>query len=211
MISLIHASRSRPKQSFETMKRWIQRAAYKDFEIIVSVDSDDQTISQYHDIYKSLPHDFTWLDAPNKSSVEAINRAARIAQGNILIVVSDDQDCPINWLNKIMKYTENKGDFVLHVKDGFQKNLITMPIMDRAYYNRLGYIYYPGYDHLFSDREFTDVAYKLKKVIIKNITFLHKQYSIIGAEPDLLNHRNNATYEAGKKLYLERKKINFGL
>lgn len=206
MVSLIHATRSRPHQSFETMKRWVQRAASDDFEIILSVDTDDLQIDQYYTLYRSLPHPFTWQEASNRSSVEAINRGARIAQGNILIVVSDDQDCPTNWLPKVQRYTRDKTDFVLKVKDGFQQRLITMPIIDRVYYNRDGYIYHPKFDHLFADTFFTDVAFKRKRVISKNITFKHNQYSIVGAVPDEINMKNNATYESGKRTYHELKR-----
>ena len=51
-----------------------------------------------------------------------------------------------------------------------------------------------------------DLAYKRGRVISKNITFKHNQYSIIGKQPDEIYQKNNATYESGKKTYLELKK-----
>jgi hypothetical protein len=206
MFSLIHPSRSRPQQSFDNMKRWIQRAASDDFEIIVSLDVDDPLLPEYQRRYEALPHPHTMRIHNNKSSVEAINGAARIAHGNIFIVVSDDQECPINWLPKLQRFCVGQTDFVLKVKDGFQNRIITQPIIDRVYYNRDGYIYHPRFDHLFCDTFFTDVAFKRGRVISKNITFKHNQYSIIGAQPDETYKRNNATYESGKRIYQELKK-----
>jgi hypothetical protein len=206
-ISLIHPSRGRASQSFQTIKKWILKAGTNDMEIIVSLDVDDSQIELYKNLYVGLPlciHD-------NKSSVEAINRAAKIAQGHILIVVSDDQEPSPQWAVRILRYTEGRKDWVLKSQDGIQPEMITQPIMDRVYYQRFGYIYYPGYQHLWADREFTDVATKLKRVIKKNIRFPHRHYSVMKRQPDEIYKRSNLTYEQGKKLYLERKKINFGL
>lgn len=206
MFSIIHPSRGRPLQSFNNIQRWIQRAASNDFEIIVSLDENDSKLPEYHDLYEALPHPYTTRIHSNKSSVEAINGAAAISQGNILIVVADDQECPINWLPKLQRFCVGQSDFVLKVKDGFQQRIITMPIMDRAYYNRDKHIYNPKFDHLFCDTWFTDLAYKRGRVVSKNITFKHNQYSIIGKPPDEIYQKNNATYESGKKTYFELKK-----
>lgn len=208
MFSIIHPSRGRPLQSFNNIQRWIQRAASNDFEIIVSLDEDDPHLFQYQAGYacsKDLNPNRLIVNK-NKSSVEAINRAAAISKGDILIVVADDQECPINWLPKLQRFCVGQSDFVLKVKDGFQQRIITMPIMDRAYYNRDKHIYNPKFDHLFCDTWFTDLAYKRGRVISKNITFKHNQYSIIGKPPDEIYQKNNATYESGKKTYLELKK-----
>lgn len=187
------------------------KAGMKDLEVIVSVDSDDQRQLEYFDLYSNLSFNWTYLSAENKGSVQAINRAAAISQGNILIVVSDDQEPAASWATKIMRYTEGRQDWVLKVQDGIQPKIITQPILDRVYYQRFGYIYYPGYEHLFCDQEFTDVAHKLGRVITKRLMFAHKHYSVLRKQPDEQYKRSNLTYEQGKKLYLERKKINFGL
>lgn len=206
-ISLICPSRSRPQQSFDTVSRWMKRSVNpKNIEVILSVDDSDPTLSEYFALYDKSDFAFTWFQFDNKSSVEAINRAAMVAQGNILIVVGDDQDCPASWDARILNYTANKTDWVLKVRDGLQNRIITLPIMDRAYYNRDKFIYHPSFEHLFSDTWFSDLAYLRKRVIVKNVRFPHRQYSIIGTPPDAINIKNNATYESGKKTYLELKK-----
>lgn len=210
MISVIHPSRGRPVQSFERMKEWFYKATLK-FELIVSLDNDDETLSHYNSLYQSFPMAHTLNVADNKSSVEAINRAARIAKGDILMVVSDDQEpCP-RWAARLLRYVEGKKDWIMKSMDGIQPHIITMPIMDRVYYQRDGYIYYPEYKHLFCDRELTDVAHIRKRVITKNIMFRHKHHSVTHRHYDAIAKRNDETYNEGKKLYLSRKKINFGL
>lgn len=199
MISLIHPSRSRPQKSFETIKKWILKAGMDDFEIILSLDDDDPTLGTYLQLYNNIER--TIQLAPNKSAVEAINRAARIAQGNIFIVVSDDTDCPANWANRILKYTEGRTDFVLKVKDGIQPTMITMPILDRAYYQRDGYIYHPAFSHCWADRYFTEIAHKRKRVITKNMMFRHMHYSVLKKKPDEQYKRTDATFNEGKRIY----------
>jgi hypothetical protein len=209
MISLIHASRSRPKVSRQTIQRWITRCSLDELEVVVSLDKDDPMLMEYTSSFcaftvKRLK--VTILKEDNKSSVEAINRAARAATGDIFIVVSDDTDCPTNWGPKILRYCAKHKDFVLKVQDGFQNRIITMPIMDRAYFDRDKFIYDPRFDHLFADTWFTDVAYRRKRVIAKNIMFMHNQYSIIGAPIDAIYEKNNKTYETGKRTYQQLRK-----
>jgi hypothetical protein len=207
MISLICPSRGRPQQSLDIISRWIKRSVNQnDIEVILSVDDSDPTLAQYFSSYDKANFAFTWFQFDNKSSVEAINRAAMVAQGNIFIVVGDDQEAPSSWDLRILNYTANKTDWVLKVRDGLQNRIITLPIMDHAYYNRDKFIYHPSFSHLWSDTWFSDLAYARKRVITKNVRFPHRQYSIIGTEPDEINIKNNATYESGKKTYLELKK-----
>lgn len=212
MISIIHPSRSRPKKSFDTIKRWIQRAGTDDLEVIVSLDLDDPMLNEYARLYEQLPFAHTKVIMDNNNAVKAINRAARIAQGNTLIVVSDDTDCCANWATKIIKYTEHKTDWVLKVQDGIQPKMITQPILDRVYFQRDGFIYNPAYDHAWADREFTEVAHRRKRVITKNMMFRHLHYSVLkNKKRDEQYARTDATFDSGKKIFLERQKMNFGL
>jgi hypothetical protein len=205
MITLIHPSRSRPQQSHDTLYKWRSRAGV-DVEVVVSLDQDDPMLEDYY----ITPGDTTLVNH-NRKAIDAINRAARVAKGNIMIVVSDDTDCPVNWAKKILNATAGKEDFVVKVDDGIQRKMITMPILDKKYHNRFGYIYNPAYDHLFVDAEFSEVAYRLKKVIHVKAKFPHLHYSRTGQKPDAVHLKNEATYPQGKELFTQRKKIHFGL
>ena len=87
-----------------------------------------------------------------------------------------------------------------------------MPIIDRKYYNRFGYVYYPEYRHMFCDTEFTHVADVLGRVLWRNdIEFPHLHYSITKERRDHIAERNDATWNQGKSLYLQRFRDDFGL
>jgi hypothetical protein len=209
MISLICPSRGRPQKSFETISKWIRKAGVE-LEVILSLDVTDPELTRYYQLYKETNAFILTLD--NKNAVEAINNAAKIAKGNIFIVVSDDSDCCSAWAIKILKATEGKSDFVLKVRDGIQPKIITMPVLDKIYYQRDGYIYNPEYDHAWADREFSEVAYKRKRVITKNILFRHLHYSVLkDKRRDAQYEKTDATFNSGKQIFLRRQKINFGL
>lgn len=208
MISLLHPSRSRPNKSFETISKWLSHSGISIFEVIISLDEDDPQLERY----LQLHHSFTPIINKNRSAVDAINNAAKVAKGEILIVVSDDSDCPHDWGNKILQASRGRTDWIMKVNDGIQKWIITMPVMDRAYYNRFGYIYYPGFVHMFCDTELTHVADLLKRTIKReDLLFPHRHYSVTKQRPDEVSKQADATWNQGKELYLQRVREKFGL
>lgn len=205
MLSILHATRSRPEKSLRTTKRWLECAGTKT-ELIVSLDEDDPSLKRY------LVHYPNAIVNKNRSAVDAVNKSAEQAQGKILVVLSDDTECVPNWGNMILKATKNKEDFVLKVNDDVQKWIVTQPILDRAYYNRFGYVYHPGFLHMFCDTFFTHVADALKKIVFRNdIHFPHRHYSVTRQRPDNVNSRADATWNQGKRLYIEMLKKNLEL
>jgi hypothetical protein len=211
-FSLIHPSRSRPEKSISTMMNWIARSAFRNLDIILIVDYDDHTLKVYYKQYEKLNFPFLWLDNQNDNAIQAINKGAKEASGDILIVISDDTDCPINWDKILTDAIGQSKDFVMKVDDGIQKRIITMPIMDRAYYNRDGRIYNPIYSHSWSDTELTEVAHLRGRIITRmDIKFPHRHYSVIGEQPDELYKRNDLTHDRDRHIYQNRKRINFGL
>lgn len=211
-ISLIHPSRSRPARSWQTVNDWVNRAGCE-VEVILSIDVDDPQKQEYIDLYQSR---FQVLIDVNRSAVDAINKAATWATGDVFIVVSDDFTCPKNWALILEKHLMHKKDYVLKVNDGVQNYIVTLPIMHRDYYNRFGYIYHPGYGHMFADTELTHVADVLKRLVIRNdILFRHNHYSVLQpalrGKKDEVTLRADATWDHGKRLYLQRVKEKFGL
>lgn len=213
MISLIHPSRGRPDQSSKTIHKWLNSAAdIHNLELLVSCDKNDPHLADYKDIYsKTIFKVNPVVTNQNRSAIDAINFAAQLSEGDLLVVVSDDTDCMPGWDTAILKEVEGKTDWILKTQDGIQPWIITMPVMDRAYYNRFGYIYYPEYEHLFCDTELTCVADITGRKITSNLMFPHKHYSVTKEKPDDLHKRNDATWRQGEELFLKRYDMNFGL
>lgn len=203
MISILMPSRSRPDKCFKTWQDWVLKA-HTDTEVILSLDADDPMLDKY-----TLP--VTRIVNHNRSAIDAINNAAKVATGDILIVVSDDTGCPYAWGKTIQKHMHGKCDWVIKTQDGIQDWIITMPVMDRTYYERFGYVYYPEYQHCFADTEFTCVAELTGCLVKMNLSFPHNHYSIGKSEKDYVSERADATFEEGKKLFIERLKSDFEL
>jgi hypothetical protein len=178
-------------------------------ELVLSLDQDDPSLESYRYFYPR-DHYNRMIIGDNKSAIDAINTAALFAKGDIFIVVSDDTDCMKGWDMAIMEETKGCDDWILKTNDGIQPWLITMPVMDRIYYNRFGYIYHPSYKHCFCDTELTCVAEMTGRLIHSNLKFPHKHYTVNGL-PDELNKRNDATFEEGRRNFIKRKDAMFGL
>lgn len=220
-ISIIHPSRNRPKEAFETACKWRDNADLG-FEYILSLDNDDNALSDYLKLFDNFGNTAKGCTYDNKSAIEAINKAAKIATGDLLIVISDDFDCFPHWdtllisaihwdAEKLFMQIDRKTDFIVKTQDGLQKTLITLPIMDRIYYERFGYIYHPDYVHMFSDQEMTAVGHMLGKIITVDLEFNHLHYTTGKSAYDEINRKNDATWSQGEALFNERLKTNFGI
>lgn len=209
-FSLIHPSRQRAEIAKKTIELWLGNADHpKDIQYILSVDHNDPQLKQYKRISQELG--VKLHIAMNKSAIEAINRATRKSTGNIIIVVSDDFSSPKHWDTDLLKELDGKEDFIVKTQDGIQEWIITLPILDRKYYDRFGYVYYPKYEHLFCDTEMTSVADLTGRKITSQLLFEHRHYSTGKSMIDAINIKNNKTWRQGEKLYNQRKAINFGL
>lgn len=206
-ISIIHPSRSRPELAKKVYDEWMGNAGNPDgIDYILSLDHDDASQLKYQDYFSR------YLSSPNKSAIEAINNAAKEAKGDILIVVSDDFSCPKNWDTELLKHIGERTDFVAKTQDGLQNWLITLPIMDREYYNRLDYIYNPDYNHLFCDTEMTVVGDLLGKTINIPMLFPHRHHTQPGGIPkDEVSKKNDATWAQGQAVFLNRARKVFDL
>jgi len=209
-FSLIHPSRNRPQLAQAAYKEWINKASgNNEIEYILSVDNDDVYINKYRDMGGLVINN-------NNSAIEAINTAAEQATGDVLIVVSDDFGCPFHWDNELTKVIEESGKdfFTVFVHDGLYGQLQTLPILSRKYYDHFGYIYFPGYKHMFCDTEFTEVSNLLNATIeARHIIFEHRHYSRadVGIKMDVVSKKADSTWKQGEKLYNVRKSNNFGL
>lgn len=208
MISIIHPSRGRPKLANATASRWVERAGTA-VEYILSLDYDDPMLRDYGPTF-TVDVPYKSVTSANESAIEAINRAATYAKGEILVVISDDFSCPENWGQKIEEMMIMRKDWILKTQDGIQDWVITLPLMDRAYYERFGYIYHPDYKHAWCDTEMTYVAELLDRKYTSMLRFTHHHYSA-GGTFDKTYERADKWFEQGRRVFQERVNKNFDL
>jgi hypothetical protein len=212
-ISLIHASYGRPVLAMMTAWKWAENTSGKhQIEYLLSIDQADN--SDYPDSvnWKQDYIESKVIKNLTSTSVAAINNAAEKSTGDIIVVMSDDFECPQDWDDLIVKATKGKSDWILKTQDGTQPWIITLPIMDRTYYNRFGYVYYSAYTHMFCDTEISAVADLLGKRITSDLLFQHKHYSTKnGIGKDKTSVKADATWNQGEALFMKRAANYFGI
>lgn len=211
MISLIHPSRGRPDKSFNNSKEWIEKAGC-DVELIVSIDSSDPEKDGY--IAKYFNEKINLLINDNSSVVEATNHAAKVSSGDILLYLSDDFHAFSNWGLAVQNEFEGVSQpLLIKVDDMLQKftvPVLTIPIMNRALYESLGYFWHPEYKSMFCDEDLYWTAVKLNAMkMCPHLKFEHAHVCVGKAPDDETYRRSSANWEQGKTVFQRRKNEGF--
>lgn len=212
-ISLIHPSRGRAQKAHSTATYWADRAgAGVSWQYVLSCDFDDPQLKQYDELFG--PHNIRRIVNNNKSVVEATNIAAKQITGDILIYLSDDFKCPDNWGQLILKELENETrPLLIKVDDCLQKfevPVLTIPIMNRALYESLGYFWHPSYKSMFVDEDLYWTARKLGALkLCPHLKFPH-EHPANGKAPDDETYRRSAlNWNQGLAVFNKRKMQGF--
>lgn len=183
LILVKYASRSRPRRFLEGLHSIINLAVSpQSIRIACILDQDDSSMTPFyfHSEIASLPKfksvipcwgiSFSKIHAINRElpsfvldDVSYVNGALKIDELNwdILVNFSDDMRfVTYGWDQLVRDAVRAYGpDVFLHFPDSTAKGaLSTMSIMDRVYYKRDGFIYYPEYWSVFCDNEAQEVA-----------------------------------------------------
>lgn len=209
MISLLHPSRGRPEKAFITANNWMREAGGVAVEHIFSLDKDDPLLSGYNPVHKGRI-----IVNDNDCVVQATNHAAKEAKGDVLIYLSDDFDCFPLWGEQLKNIINlYQGEFMIKVHDGLQDfyaKVLTIPIMSRPLYNKLGYFFHPDYKSMWVDVDLYEVCDRMG--VIKphrEIVFQHNHYCNGKSKRDETYNRSDAHFETGRRIYHRRRATNF--
>lgn len=214
-ISLLHPSRSRPQKAFDTAKEWMDKSGNVKLEYIQSLDWDDPKIDQYKALSNVFfPDKVPGIIGTNHSVVEATNRAAKSSTGDILLYLSDDFKCPDNWGPLVIKEFENENrPLLVKVDDCLQKfevPVLTIPMMNRALYEKLGYFFHPDYKSMFCDEQLFWVTRRIGALkLAEHLKFPHEHVSIGKSQDDDTYRRSAANWEQGKATFARHKAAGF--
>lgn len=207
-ISLLHPSRGRPDKSFATTRKWLALAGAP-CELIVSIDSDDAMVDKYISLYQNRI-----IVSPNRSVVDATNRAANMSSGDILIYLSDDFDCFEGWGQKVIaEFQKYQGPTLIKVDDclqPFKVEVLTIPMMNRELYNKMSYFWHPGYLSMFVDCHLYHRAKRLHALrFAEHLKFEHRHVSAGKAQDDETYRRSAANWNQGKELFAKHQAAGF--
>lgn len=217
VISLIHPSRGRPEKAFDTMSEWALKAYIPNesfsVEHILSLDNSEPYLVEYKELFRPRRN---VLMRDNESVVEATNHAAKSATGDILVYLSDDFKCPDNWGQLIIEQFQGvTTPMLLKVDDCLQNfgvRVLTIPIMNRALYEKLGYFFHPGYKSMFCDTDLYEVCDKNKWIkFAPQLKFPHEHVCNGKAPDDETYRRSSANWNQGQEFFKQRKAAGFPL
>lgn len=221
-------TRERPQKFVSVLDKYINfLSGMHDVHFVVSFDHDDPSmnndnmLSLFNRINTQLNGNFHPICGKSTGKISAINADLEVVRGlnpDVILLASDDM-IPVHGgyddvIARAMAKFFPDTDGVLWFNDGFSggNKLITLSILGRKYFDRFGYLYYPGYKSVFCDNEFTEVAKLLGKVVFIDHVIIQHQW--VGATtPDALHARNESsdTYAHDQPLYQERLAKNFDL
>jgi hypothetical protein len=202
---------------------WNSRSKLHDIEWCIAVDEGDaasleeaQLQRVVNPLYEHTTVKVTVNKGP-KNCNAGWNAAAEISTGKIIIAVADDFTPPQYW-DELLLALEPKTwpdeDRVIHINDGYVRDLCTLAIFTRTRYDKFGYLWYPKYQSMFNDTEFTEVAYRDGVVIeAMHLLFEHIHPDCGKRERDNVDraHASQERWNAGEMLFKFRKARGFPL
>lgn len=222
MMSILFnlASRSRPDKFFETIHNIQENCASDNYFIVAKLDEDDESMNNNR-ISESLALHYPKVivkRGTSTSKIHAINRdlnGGDLPKWDTLVNCSDDMRFKTYGFDDIIrKHMPENLDALLHFPDDYAKDRVcTCAIVGYRYYQRDMYVYRPEYYSMFCDDEQTDVA-KARGCYVyvpDAMEIEHLHYTNMGKAGKDALYRRNDTYLADKRIYEDRKAMNFNL
>lgn len=223
LFSLVYTS-VRPKVIPQIVELWNSRSKLHDIEWCIATDAGDNesflaanSATHAAVFEKKCRSAHVTINNGPKNCNAGWNAAAEISTGKIIIAVADDFTPPQNWdelLLSLEPKTWPDEDRVIHTNDGYVRDLCTLAILTRTRYDKFGYLWYPKYQSMFNDTEFTEVAYRDGAVIeAMHLLFEHMHPDCGKRERDDIDraHASKERWNAGEMLFKFRKARDFPL
>jgi Glycosyl transferase family 2 len=227
IFSILHTS-ARPEQWRTIYDAWMQNAAHRNrVEYVLCIDPRWGFSTEG---LEDLPANITVVqNTGRRCYVDGVNLAARASSGDVLIVNADDQypcdrwDIEIEmalWRHFKIAAIDGSRDFAIRVSVGVKNQdeglLMPCPILSRARYEKLGYVFYPQYESMYADNDFCEHAMHDGMLIdAMHLTFPHHHWVSQANETrpmdevDQVQNRKEA-YALGKRLLERRRAAGFG-
>jgi hypothetical protein len=237
LFSIIYAT-CRPQEIPKHFAHWQERT--KDLsqcEFIFAIDElDPVSMKVADDIVCSFEHWRNQPDGPKWNNVKvcvvpkpaqncivAWNTAARMAEGKVFMVTSDDFTVPAGWDDEMraLKCSCDQSipwwehSHVVHTDDGHtsvRHGICTFPIITMEWYKKHGYVYHPSYTELFGDQELCTVGYRDKAMITAlHLKITHHHYTVHKREFDKHDERHSTreAWNRDEANFNARKKLGF--
>jgi hypothetical protein len=212
-------TRGRKSKFFEVLYEYIDLLDdVNNTYFLITLDKDDKEMYNQDTIDKLKKiKNLSYFFGKSENKVSAINRDLKSNDNwDILLLASDDMIPQIKGYDSVIRDNMTTHfpdtDGVLWFNDGNRKDLNTLSILGKKYYQRFNYIYNPEYKSTWCDNEFTQVANILKKQIFIDQVIIKHEHPDWGFGVRDEIHRQNLDNEFhDKSVYLKNSAINFNL
>jgi hypothetical protein len=211
-------TRNRKNKFFEVLQKYYDFAIdLSKIEFLITLDYDDESMNNQEVIDKLKSYEnLRFVFGKSNNKIHAVNRDIELGDWDIILLASDDM-IPIEKgydeqirFNMTINYPNTDG--ILWFNDGNRKDLNTLCILGKKYYERFGYIYHPDYKSLWADNEFMTVGNLLKKQVFIDKVIIHHQHPDWGyGGRDIIHSLNSNNDREDRMVFQRRQKINFGL
>jgi Glycosyl transferase family 2 len=237
LFSILHTS-ARPNKWKAVYDDWLSKAAHpEDVEYVLCVDERwgfPRGWGQDRDEVAGLSHPsagfrIVWNEG-RRCYVDGVNTAAAASTGRILIVNADDQFACEAWDQRVIatlfehdfrlliEPSKDDDRFVIEISTGtpqeHERAIMVMPILSRARYEDLGYVFFPQYESMFADNDFCEHARQDGIVIdARHLVFPHRHPLFIpGTQSDAAYEAQNSkqAFCDGQALLMRRRASKFG-
>lgn len=172
MISLCGATRGRPEAFRKAIESALNTAAFPGkLEILIKVDDDDNSS------YAGIPRNVQFVSGPRLGvgTAKPTNLMAARASGSIIMHFSDDQEyITEGWDSLILKEDDS---LPVAFKVNEERTQLEHPIVNRAWLDRVGYLYPKEFNHLYCDTFIEAVATKAGILVeLPHVRIKHKKF-----------------------------------
>jgi hypothetical protein len=211
-------TRGRPDKFFGVLERYRDLSRSNNIKFVVTCDLDDESMN--NDQVKERFKQFDNVEVcygNSKTKIQAINADMQGRDFDICLLASDDMIPEREGYDlEIIKQMQlNYPDFdgVIWFSDGYQKrNLNTLTIVGKRYYDRFGYLYHPDYVSFYSDNEFMQVAFMLgKQTYVDDVIIRHQHPDNTKESIDMTYAVNNQHVMRDHMVFEHRSRSMFGL
>jgi hypothetical protein len=212
-------TRGRPGLFWPNLANYFNRASGRhEIQVVVTADSDDPTMAT-DAARRRLAEDprirFRYGDPRTK--IAAINADMDLADPWDVVINGQDDIVPVKDYDAticdamVAHFPDLDG--ALHLDDHYAggDKRCSFVVMGREYYDRFGYLYYPGYRSVFADDEFTAVGRHLGRLPFVEGEILIHQWIGKSRPDDATHQRNELAWAHDRALFESRRAINFGL
>lgn len=217
-ISVIHPSRGRVELAYQCFLEWRGKAKNEDdIEYILSCDNDDISLPSYRLIEDMFFNNCKIVVHDNKNVVDAVNNGAKVTTSDILVCISDDFSCFYDWDEWILQNIDIEKPEALRINDTLQPTTIpimTMPIITRKLYEKLGCIYDERFTGMYADNWLAEKCIAMGVYKVNNTKhFVHNHWATGRRKKDATNlrHDNPVGWTIGLETLRRERLNNFGL